>query len=571
MRDMFHSCILLTEINFSKFNTSALNHMDGMFYDCISLTSLNLSHFSTKQVESINNMFCNCLNLEYINLYNFSDESLTKYNDMFSNIPKNAAICLKENNSNTKIIEQIKNKSFYIIDCSNNWKLNRKKLIIKNNSYIDNCYNDPEYKYEYDGKCYNNCSYYYYIDNNINYKCTNNNSCPNEYNKLIPNKSKCIKNCSEDDIYKFEYNNKCYLNSSEFICTEEKPFQLIDTVECFKYCDIIDIIKNFCILNYEGEIIQEQDLFLENIKIGFISSNVTLEIDEGKEIILKNNNMTMTLTSSDIQKNYINKNMTSIDLGDCENELRKYYNISNEQKLYIIKIDIEQNGYKITKVEYDIYSKINNSNLIKLNKLICSNTKANIYVPITLTDNLDIFNSSSGYYNDVCYITPSDSDTDITLKDRKEEFINDNKTVCQDDCVFEQYYYDIHKARCSCKVKESSSSTCDIIIDTKQLIKNFVNVINIANINIMNCYMELFNKKGILHNIGCFIIIPIIIFYIISIFIFYFKQKNELKNKIKEININIDNLSETIKQENERKKKVKKRKHKKKKPIKIIP
>ena len=101
--------------------------------------------------------------------------------------------------------------------------------------------------------------------------------------------------------------------------------------------------------------------------------------------------MTITLTSSDIQKNYINNNMTSVDLGDCENELRKYYNISNDTKLYMIKVDIEQAGYKITKVEYNIYSKLNTSNLIELNKIVCSDIKTNIYVPITLTENLDIY------------------------------------------------------------------------------------------------------------------------------------------------------------------------------------
>ena len=33
------------------------------------------------------------------------------------------------------------------------------------------------------------------------------------------------------------------------------------------------------------------------------------------------------------------------------------------------KIDIEQSGYKIPKVEYDIYCKLNDSNLIKLNSI----------------------------------------------------------------------------------------------------------------------------------------------------------------------------------------------------------
>ena len=58
--------------------------------------------------------------------------------------------------------------------------------------------------------CYETCIYYYYLDNDNNFHCTDNDSCPDEYNKLIPNKKKCINDCSKDDIYKFEINNICY-------------------------------------------------------------------------------------------------------------------------------------------------------------------------------------------------------------------------------------------------------------------------------------------------------------------------------------------------------------------------
>ena len=174
-------------------------------------------------------------------------------------------------------------------------------------------------------------------------------------------------------------------------------------------------------------------------------------MDNGKEKIIRNNNITITLTNSENQKN--NNNRTSIDFGKCEIELRKHYNISNDKKLYIKKIDVEQFGFQIPKVEYDIYSKLNDSNLIKLDKLVCSNVKINIDVPIKLTESLDILNSSSGYYNDICYSATSDSGTDISLKDRKDNYINGNKAVCQDDCDFSEYFYDIQKPNVLVKLK----------------------------------------------------------------------------------------------------------------------
>ena len=70
-------------------------------------------------------------------------------------------------------------------------------------------------------------------------------------------------------------------------------------------------------------------------------------MDNGKEKIIRNNNITITLTNSESQKS---DNRTSIDFGKCEIELRKYYNISNDKKLYIKKIDVEQLGFQIPKV-----------------------------------------------------------------------------------------------------------------------------------------------------------------------------------------------------------------------------
>ena len=51
-------------------------------------------------------------------------------------------------------------------------------------------------------------------------------------------------------------------------------------------------------------------------------------------------------------------------------------------------------------------------------------------MPYELNGNVDELNSGSGYYNDICYTTTSEDGTDISLKDRKKDFIDKNKTVC---------------------------------------------------------------------------------------------------------------------------------------------
>ena len=59
--------------------------------------------------------------------------------------------------------------------------------------------------------------------------------------------------------------------------------------------------------------------------------------------------MTITLTTTQNQKNNKNNNITIIDLGECENLIRKFYNLSLNDILFIKKIDAKQEGMKITK------------------------------------------------------------------------------------------------------------------------------------------------------------------------------------------------------------------------------
>ena len=405
--------------------------------------------------------------------------------------------------------------------------------------------------------CYKNCSYYYYIDEFGNKICTENSSCPERYKYEFRNQ--CYTQCPIES--KECISNKFYC---EAICDEEKPFVIIETQECVEYCDINSYSKS-CILryfeeNYEinsqnikdeekmaeikrAQEIKAQDKILENFEKGFTSENYdTSELDNGNDDITETEKMIITLTTTDNQKSK-NKNDTSskVDIGPCEDILRSVYNISDDKKLYMKKIDVIQEGMKIPKIEYDIYCKLNGTNLIKLDKSFCNNVKAEISVHVILTEDIDKYNTSSDYYKDICYISTSDSGTDIILKDRKNEYINNNKAVCQDGCDFSKYDYEELKAICSCDIKESISSFEFMNIDKKKFFENFIDIKNIANINILKCYKVLFSKKGIKGNIGSLIVILIILFHFFFIGILYNKNLSIIKNKIKDIIFGITN------------------------------
>ena len=599
MNSMFCGCSQLTSLDLSNFNTSKVINMHFMFSNCLKLTSLNLSNFDTIKVESMNGMFSSCSKLEYINLKNFREnDSLTVYY-IFTDISDNIVVCLNENI--IKISQKIKEKNCYTMDCSDNWEINKKKLVSEANICFDSSNNNIFYNYEYQGLYYENCINGNLINNKtINYcKCENekcqscsdislldnlyeieNDDFSNGYKKCYKDPigyyldvndhiykkcyyscKKCeIKgnntahNCTEcDDNYplKFIVNNysNCYQNCSYYyyfdkyfnihctinnICPDEYP--LLDELECKKSYvmkNMIDHLTNNKSKNKEEEI-KYYDKILDNLEEVFTSKNYnTSDLDKGKDEIVEIEKMKVILTTTKNQKDNINNNNTNIDLGECEQSLRQTYNLTNDEILYIKMLEIFQEGMKISKIEYDVYAKLDGEKLTKLSLNSCENDKISLSIPVNNIDNIDKLNKKSGYYNDFCYTATSDSGTDITLQDRKNEYTS--QTVCQDDCDFIYYNYTSKKAKCSCEAKESKASFADMKINKKKLLDNFKDIKNIVNFSILKCYKVLFSKNGISKNIGFFILIAIIIFHSITLFVFYLKEFDLLICKIKNI------------------------------------
>ena len=374
-----------------------------------------------------------------------------------------------------------------------------KECNISGNIITHNCIEcDDKYpiKIEYNNylNCFENCKYFYYLDDENNYHCTINSSCPNEYPKLNEDKNECTKN-----------ENKNFMEDlDKYISNKREKMSLEEEIEFY-------------------------DNLIKLIEKGFQENYDTSKLIDGHYEVITTEKMKVVLTALQNQKNdnYDDDNII-IDLGICEDILREYYNISDNETLYIKKIIVPQEGYNIPKVEYDIYSK-----LLKLNVTICGNNKIKIYLPIVLTENIDKLNCSSKYYNDICFKATSEYGTDITLKDRRNIFIDKNMTVCQEECEFSKYDSALLNVECSCKAKESSSSLMSIKINKDKLFENFKDIKNILNFNFLLCYKLLFQKDGIINNIGCYIILAIILFYIITIFVFYINDFSLLKKKIK--------------------------------------
>ena len=395
--------------------------------------------------------------------------------------------------------------------------------------------------------CYNICDYYsYYNSNNNKSYCTSDLSCPKVFNKLIPLKNQCIDECSKDEYYQYEFRKECYqecpYNISEkskikdfyceATCPKEYPFEIVETQDCVNNCSIIQRARNLCIINFLSEDNENnkevEEKSVENIKDELINDFDTSDIDKGINIVIEQKESTVTISSAENQKNAKKSNSTSIDLGECEKKIKDEYGIPEDKSLYILKIDVKQEGLKIPKIAYEVYYPLFGDKLIQLNLTACKDTKIELSLPVILTEDIDIINPKSEYYNDICYTFTSEDGTDVSLSDRKQNFVNNNLTVCEDDCNFNEYIDG--KVFCSCKVKTNSTTKIrDNIIERNKLFNSFTNFKNIANIKVLKCYKLIFNLDEYKHNYANVILLVIFLFFLITFFIFYCKDYHYLE------------------------------------------
>ena len=557
MNSMFYECSSLVSLDLSNFETTQVVDMNSMFYGCSSLIYLDLSKFSFK-TQFTNNIFNGCKNLEFINLQNSKIENSNIINEITSNLnSENLIICDNEiefnNTFSQKISINCMNKT---IEDNNMNKCFTNKISLNNKYSCEICglnfhqkFNDS-YNTDSNINCYESKSIYcpfkfYYNLNSDVFCCTENEKCPNDYNKLIIEKNQCIDKCERDSIYKYELENICYdLYNYELIIKEKSNNEIINKTE---------IINNVI-----------TDLFIEFNK---------RDIDNGtdnKKVV--NEDITVILTSTLNQKNNEHINNISMDLGQCENILKYNYNISNNDSLYILQIVSEEDGMKIPKIEYEIYYPLNNgTNLAKLNLSYCKGTKIEISIKVKINDNIDKYNLSSDYYNDICSKATSENGTDILLKDRRNEFVDNNMSLCEENCDLINYDFNTEKAKCSCDIKLNIPSNYDIKFNKKEFLKSFIDFKNIFNFNIMKCYKTVFKIKSLLKNYGFFILFLIIILYFITLFLFLNISYDEIKKEINDIILSLNYYDTSIIIRHRIKKKVKikkKTKHFKTKEIK---
>jgi len=214
-RDMFHGCSNLKIINFYNIDTSKVKDMSEMFEDCSSLISLNLNTFDVSQVTSFWRTFNGCSNLLSLNLNNFVLKSSAHISSKFDGHNSNLKLCYDNS------------KAFGFSSVFPSIENNCDEL-----NYMDNIYT-------------------FYSDDRL---------CPEDYIYLISVKNICVKNCFDDNIFRYRYHNECYLKCPKktkienFICIDLNcNYYNLEQNEC------IDTIEGYYLIDAEEKIVDACD------------------------------------------------------------------------------------------------------------------------------------------------------------------------------------------------------------------------------------------------------------------------------------------------------------------------
>ena len=168
-------------------------------------------------------------------------------------------------------------------------------------------------------------------------------------------------------------------------------------------------------------------------------------------------------------KKQLEKGISAIDLGNCTEQIKEYYNIPKEESLLILNMESKRNENKKDEdndnnamdigknMQIEIYDKSGRKlNLsvcnedIKIMKYIGDVEELNLESAIDLANKgIDVFNASDDFFNNICHDYNNTDGVDIIIDDRRSD-IYQNVSFCQSGCTYTGMNYELMTANCIC-------------------------------------------------------------------------------------------------------------------------
>ena len=470
MEYMFSGCVNLTSIDTTTFDVSLVTQMGHMFENCSSLTSLNLTNYLGENIKNMDNMFSHSDNLVYINFDNLIDDNIKRMNNIFNGTPENMVICINETNAKKMYRQIMTTKGCSVVNCSENWIESRKEVKASDNKCVEYC--SVGYKYFFNHKCFE--------------------SCP-------------------EGTFSVDY-----------VCKKN----LTDDVECnIKY-----FFLGKCTLPLNSQ--EAKQKFIESITKGIMNYELFELLlsakDEKKVHTIKNKNEIYQIYGISNKKRV--PGTTYINLDECGNILKEKHNLNKNEELMVFKVEYNYPEFKIPIIEYQIFTE---NGLKKLNLNHCKDIKVPYYIPKVINNFREhIYNPENKYYSDKCFPFEIDGPADILLYDRKNEFNQNNMSLCESLCIYEGYIND--NIKCECDIKLKFNSFLSTNSDKYNLIYRFeVKKTNSVNFWIIKCFFDHYFKASLLFNEINFFILGVLGIIIIGAIIFRVIEFKQFNKKIR--------------------------------------
>ena len=457
--------------------------------------------------------------------------------------------------------------NYYYFDNFSHYNCTKKfpdeyKLIREKGKCIDDCSKDSLYKFEYNNICYstfpkittivstsiNNNIHEFYSENNIQLIIPNSTEILEKDKKVELSTNIAYETTVQIEKDKtvelstnIAYETSVQIEKDKTVDTSTYiDYENTVTINLINKCNMYELSNGLCKLKSDnnGNNMKEKDDIVYNIrelmlKGRFDSIVLNMTNKNNKGVVIKGDSIVYHIVTTDNQNNSREDNISMVELGECEIGLRNHYNISKKNSLLIFKIDIYEEGSLTPRIEYEVFDSKTKE---QLDLSICNYIKINILVPAVIEkDDINKYNSSHEYYNDICYTYTTDNGTDIILTDRKNEYISNNMSLCELKCQYGGYDDDIKKAKCECEIKIKIPLMSEITINSN-ILKKKIDITNALNFKIMKCYKNVFSTKGLKGNIGSFIILSFIITVSICLILFIIRGFSVLKKHIKVIN-----------------------------------
>ncbi len=376
------------------------------------------------------------------------------------------------------VAKQCNDRYTYLIDNENNCILTTR---IIENYYYNNITNIFEKCNEACLTCSN------YSSNIYDTKCLNK-SCNNGYTYLINKETVCFSITSQIEGYHYDNEQNIFLLNENENNEEEEEKKEEDKKEDEKEEEENEDNKK------EHDKFQTADEYIEDIM-----KNLFLYYDEDDITHVIGSDFNIKIY--DIYKNISkNNNESFINFGDCEVKLRKYYNLSNNDKIIVVKIDTKTDDSQLTdKMNYFLL----NSSGVKLDTSICEDIKIEIPIKANTTSDInvtniekfmgngiDITDINDDFFNDLCIPYDFDESNGMPFNDRTSLFIN--VSLCMEGCSV----YDISNVTIYCYCNSTSREKEQK--GTKHYVKSIYN----NNFFTIRCHKLVFDNKRVRKNLG---------------------------------------------------------------------